>query len=336
MLIRIGTLVLAAFPLAVAVSQPQPATSPAPAIGASAVEGKVVTGSFDHPAGARAYRLFLPNLPSSPRALIVAFHGCAQSAVELARLSRLDEAASVRGFAVLYPEQPATANPLRCWNWFEPSNQHRGAGEPAVVAAMVRRVVSEHAIDSTSIDVIGISAGAAMASVFAVTYPELTRALGLHSAVPYRAAGTVPRAMAVMAGESIDVQPLAAFAIEEMGTRRRAIPVIVIHGSADPVVRESTGRATAELWARINERPAPVGGGLAPEVAADASAERHATVTRYRGQSDVEFWSIEGMGHAWSGGPAGERFADPRGPDATSIMLKFFERTSVRAIRKER
>ena len=37
-----------------------------------------------------------------------------------------------------------------------------------------------------------------------------------------------------------------------------------------------------------------------------------------------ELLLIDGLGHAWSGGLAGGSYSDPRGPDATEAVVRFF------------
>lgn len=42
------------------------------------------------------------------------------------------------------------------------------------------------------------------------------------------------------------------------------------------------------------------------------------------GKAALEHWLVHGAGHAWSGGSVNSSYTDPRGPDATRAMLRFF------------
>src|SRR5687767_2793872 len=89
----------------------------------SAAEG----GSVSTAHGSRDYVLHVPAGHDGKQALplLVALHGCLQTAEQLAGVARLERLADEKQVLVLYPRQSASANPARCWNWFNPADQLR-------------------------------------------------------------------------------------------------------------------------------------------------------------------------------------------------------------------
>jgi poly(hydroxyalkanoate) depolymerase family esterase len=293
---------------------------------APAGRGQFVTRSFTNAAGTRAYRLYVPaghDAGSDVAApLVVMLHGCTQSPDDFAAGTRMNALADQHGFLVAYPEQAANANGSRCWNWFRAGDQQRDHGEPSIIAGIAREVAAGHRVDTRRIFVAGLSAGAAMAIVLGVTYPELFAAVGAHSGLPYGAAHDMPSAFAAMrGGNGTAYAPLAARAPAASRAARLLVPVIVFHGDSDATVAPRNGAAIVE------QSMAP--GGLRAQAVhhAGSATSRRCTQTVHTdagGAAVIEHWVVHGAGHAWFGGSPDGSYTDPHGPDASAEMIRFF------------
>ena len=293
--------------------------------------GSFEAHEFSNQAGSRTYKVYVPARESdAPRAMVVMLHGCTQSADDFAAGTQMNRLADEHGFLVVYPEQAAQANASKCWNWFKPQDQRRGAGEPSLIAGIVGEVARRHGADPRRIYVAGLSAGAAMAVVLGETYPELFAGVGAHSGLPYGSAHDIPSAMAAMKGGRSGMPGLKNVPGAAGSSRRKAaqaVPVIVFHGDRDHTVQSTNG-------AHIVQQASDAHGARAGATPLHARTESGVTPAGQRfsrsvyagpdGQTRIESWTLHGAGHAWSGGHASGSYTDSTGPDASAEMVRFF------------
>ena len=285
------------------------ATAPADLPGRGPTQHHLYAG----PAGSRRYDLYVPIADSGrPVPLLVMLHGGAQGVADFAAGTRMNEMADRYTFLIAYPEQSREANPNRYWNWFRDSDQHAGAGEPAIIAGIVREIMARHSVDADQVFVAGMSSGGAMAAVMAATYPEMFAAVGVHSGIAYGAAHDVSSGFSAMRSGGTP----------EVGS---PLPLIIFHGDSDtvvaPVNAERLLAARLALEDHPDRSPAPL------QQANPAASERQHSRTVFTDDAGVtlaELWLIHGTGHAWSGGAGGSGYTDPRGPDASAEMARFF------------
>lgn len=286
------------------------ATSPDP------LKGRFLSLSCSAPAGTRAYKLYIPSTyAGEPAPLVVMLHGCKQNPDDFAAGTGMNALAEEQGFLVAYPAQAKKANGSNCWNWFQAGDQKRGRGEPAIIAAITQEVMRDYKVDPARVYVAGLSAGGAMAAILASEYPDLYKAAGIHSGLPTGAAHDVPSAFAAMSSGAANGVVKARSGA--------TVPVIVFHGDRDKTVHPQNGHQV------LAHHTGPQSGAPITE---KGSAPNGRSYTRAIHRNDggklmAEHWTVHGSGHAWSGGSKRGSYTDPKGPDASREMLRFFSET---------
>jgi poly(hydroxyalkanoate) depolymerase family esterase len=321
-----------------AVRRPAPQTIPSPHLRPRRVEwpskttakkapagepegARFVERTYTNGAGTRSYKLYVPSgYAGQAVSLIVMLHGCTQNPDDFAAGTRMNGLAEEHTFLVAYPAQSGNANMQKCWNWFQASDQQRGRGEPSIIAGITRQVMEEYSVAEGQVYVAGMSAGGAMAAILGATYPDLFAAVGVHSGLAPGSAHDLSSAFVAMRqGGPVVAQP------ENTGGRGREIPpTIIFHGDGDKTVHPRNGdRLLAHLDAgsrsglsvRVTSRRGRAPGGY---------EYTRFTYKNADGRGLAERWSVHGLGHAWSGGSYPGSFTDPRGPDASAEMVRFF------------
>ena len=279
-----------------------------------------------------SYWLYLPSTmaalaPGEGLPLVVMLHGCHQSATEFAQGTRMNAVAEKKGYAVLYPQQSSGVHAQRCWRWFDRATQ-QGGGDVQPIATVLAKVLSGYPIDRRRIYLCGISAGAAMANIFALHYPDLVAAIGLHSGPVFGAGNGTIGALGVMQhGGGTRV----AQAIQEVLARRAGFPLmptILIQGAGDTVVRAVNQQQLVQQSLLLNGLPTDT----PPRVKVLPGAQRgrrygHEIRDYYLGRKLVlRVAHIDEMEHAWSGGDERLAFNAKAGPDASRMVLEFFNK----------
>jgi poly(hydroxyalkanoate) depolymerase family esterase len=277
--------------------------------------------------------------PQTAVPLVCMLHGCTQGAASFAAATLMNTAADRYGFVAVYPQQDRGDNPQSCWNWFLREHQARGAGEPASIVGIIRELIgttSHWTIDTRRVFVAGLSAGGAMAVILATVYPDLFAAVAVHSGLAYRSASGLGAAYEAMARGGQDPIGQACAVHTKLGDLARPVPSMVVHGSADTTVAPVNADQVLQQSMIANRLAAPETCDLdiaRPTTSSRGRVDDGHTYTRSQwtdrgGVLMHELLKVDGLGHAWSGGAPARSYTDPRGPDATDAIWRFFAQST--------
>jgi poly(hydroxyalkanoate) depolymerase family esterase len=284
-----------------------------------------LTGFGSNPGNLRMFAYAPQHLPPAAP-LVIALHGCTQTADEYDYGTGWSTLADKFGFAVVYPQQQPANNPRNCFSWFLPDDIARGQGEAHSIREMVEHGVATFAADRRKIFVTGLSAGGAMASVMLATYPEVFAGGAIIAGLPYGCANDVQQAFELMFTPQGRSQEVLGDRVRAASRHRGPWPKISVwHGTSDPIVQPSNGEDIIRQWANVHglaECPSyqELVGGHARRIWSDAN-----------GEPLIEAFSVKGMAHgvplATTGedscGAAGAFFLD-MGISCTHLIARFW------------
>jgi len=266
----------------------------------------------------RTYRLHLPPGvgadPDHARPLVLDLHGYIEGMDVHAAVSQMGQISDREDLVVVTPN--GTGDPV-FWN----ATQAPGVvDDVAFLGELLDSVEAETCIDTTRVYAMGLSNGAFMSSRLACTMSDRIAAVGT----------------------------VAGVMVWDDCTPDRPVPVIAIHGDADPIVSftgavgEGSGSlplddTTAAVFSRLNLQPVPDAvaawaerNGCAGEVSEEQIAPDVVRSTfGCGGDADVELLRIEDGGHSWPGSTFLQGASDIVGRTSMSIsaseeIWKFF------------
>ncbi len=250
-----------------------------------------VTGFGSNPGNLRMFKYVPAGLPANAP-LVVALHGCSQTAASYDAETGWQMLADRWQFALLLPQQQSGNNASGCFNWFEIGDTARGQGEALSIKQMVDRMLADHGGDPSRVYATGLSAGGAMTAAMLAAYPDVFAGGAILSAIPYRCATSQSTAFSCMNPGS-DLTPA------QWGDKVRAAsshsgpwPIVSIwHGDADYAVRPANLAESMEQWTNVH------GIDQAAEVSDTVAGYPHKVYKDGAGNARVETYSIAGMGH---------------------------------------
>lgn len=254
--------------------------------GSGTAASLVDVADFGSNPGNLRMRLHVPAGAGRDRPLVVALHGCTQTAAGFGAASGWMKLADAHDFLLLLPEQLSANNRKTCFSWFEPHDTRRGEGEVESIRQMIAATLAAHGADPRRVFVTGLSAGGAMACALAATYPELLAGVAIVAGLPYGAASGMAQAFdAMFIGRTREPRHWGDAVRAAAPAPARWPAVAIWHCGKDSVVKPINAGELVKQWTNVHG----VGGAVPGEDQVGAATRRvwrdaggRACVTEYR------------------------------------------------------
>jgi poly(hydroxyalkanoate) depolymerase family esterase len=270
------------------------ATATAVVVAAPAAQAATLTQvtSFGSNPGNLNMFVYRPDGLGSGAPLVVAMHGCTQSANAYYANSGWRKFADQWGFTLVFPEQKSANHSNYCFNWFVAGDVGRGQGEALSVKQMVDYARNNYGSNPARTYVTGLSAGGAMSAVMLATYPDVFAAGSIVAGIAYGCAPATSPYTCMSPG--VDKTPAQWGSLVRGAFSGYGGPwprVAIWHGTSDFVVATANATESRDQWTNVwGISTTPTSTGSLP---AGTSVENYDSA----GQTVVKVYRISGMGH---------------------------------------
>ncbi len=276
-----------------------------PAVLQTAPAAAAATGTFaqvsdfgSNPGGLQMYMYVPASLPADPP-VVVALHGCTQSATIYYDDSGWAAEADAYGFIVVFPQQTAANNAEDCFDWWTPSADSRGEGEAESIYQMTEYAISTYSANAAKVYITGLSAGGAMTSDMLADYPDVYAGGAIIGGIPVGCATSLTQADTCMAGPvSNSPSTWASYVTGADPGYTGPYPRVAIwYGTDDTVVNPANATESMDQWTSVwglSQTPSSTS-----TIAGDSSANND-DVSDYGGTAaapDVQLNAVQGVGH---------------------------------------
>ncbi|MGO8992170.1 MAG: alpha/beta hydrolase family esterase [Polyangiaceae bacterium] len=257
-------------------------------------------------------------MPSTPRPLVVALHGCTQTP-QIYTDTGWDQLADQWKFYVLYPAQNTTVNNDEgCFNWagrwpdapndfvsseaLDLTTIQRGNSENESIKEMVDQMKATYPIDASRVFVTGLSGGGGMAALMLADWPDVFAGGAIIAGIPYGCAtikATTAEAQACTQGYTganayLDRTAQAWGDLVRSAYTGYSGPyprVSIWQGTADTVVSPDNEAELVKQWTDVN--------GIGQTATSNDTVETfpHAVYADTNGLPLVETYTITGAQH---------------------------------------
>ncbi|MGB5978052.1 MAG: PHB depolymerase family esterase, partial [Cyclobacteriaceae bacterium] len=252
--------------------------------------------SFGYNPGNLGMYLYRPSNMPANAPVVVAMHGCSQSASGYAANTGWNEMADKYKFYVIYPQQSGYNNGAKCFNWFNYYDYTRGYGENRSVKSMVDYVKSNYSVNSSRVYATGFSAGGGMTTLMLATWPEVFNKGAVLAGVPYHAAANAYAAgYAMNPGYNLSPSGWGNLVRGASNYSGSWPEVAVFHGTSDYTVNDNNVQEIVDQWTNVHSTDR-----YADRTTYSYAGNSRVTQRKYRngsGKDVVVTYSISSMGH---------------------------------------
>ena len=290
---------------------------------ADTVNGGSLTGYFYWPA--------TQPLLAGKRALVLALHGCTQTAtndvIDTGGGFNWKTAADQYGAVVLAPNATGNVYSNHCWDYAS-TNHNRTSGHDAVLIKLINRFIADpkYAIDPKQIYVAGLSSGGGETMALGCLAPDIFAGIGINAGPPPGTTtaqiGFVPSGYTATTAAN-NCKALAGPNQPQFATQIAG----VVWGTTDYTVAQAYGPMDA----------------AAMRLAYGGTYTKQATVSVPTGGSDIRYkdangklrtseMTITGMAHAWPAGAGGQNanYVDATHVNYPAFLMDFWFKNNLR------